>query len=190
MILEDTNGDGRADRRTVFAEGLNIPTSFVFADGGVIVAQAPDFLFFRDTTGDDRADPAVAERTTQRGDDPRLSSRTREVGRLVDDARVPRPRIGQRLRAVKVEAPLLVASHLPPALAVELLDRNRARNAADIGRQIICELWRERPPEGNVADRQTASGSEHPCDLAEDGPLVGGQIDHAVTDYAINRIVG
>ncbi|HIL72128.1 MAG TPA: glycosyl hydrolase, partial [Verrucomicrobia bacterium] len=55
-ILEDTNGDGRCDRVTVFAEGFNMPTSLTFADGGVIVAHAPDFLFLKDTDGDDRAD--------------------------------------------------------------------------------------------------------------------------------------
>ena len=55
-ILEDTDGDGACDSVKVFAEGLNIPTSFVFARGGIIVAQAPDFLFFKDTDGDDRAD--------------------------------------------------------------------------------------------------------------------------------------
>ena len=36
-IVEDTNGDGRADKFTVFAEHLNLPTSLVFANGGVIV---------------------------------------------------------------------------------------------------------------------------------------------------------
>ena len=55
-ILEDTNGDGRCDKVIVFADGLNVPTSIVFANGGVIVAQAPDFLFFKDTNGDDKAD--------------------------------------------------------------------------------------------------------------------------------------
>ncbi|SDM48413.1 putative membrane-bound dehydrogenase domain-containing protein [Catalinimonas alkaloidigena] len=55
-ICEDTDGDGRADRFTVFAEGLNVPTSLVFAHGGVVVAQAPHFLFLQDTDGDDRAD--------------------------------------------------------------------------------------------------------------------------------------
>ncbi|HEV3486192.1 MAG TPA: PVC-type heme-binding CxxCH protein, partial [Vicinamibacterales bacterium] len=55
-ILEDTNNDGRADKFTVFAEGLNIPTSLTFANGGVIVSQAPDMLFFKDTNGDDKAD--------------------------------------------------------------------------------------------------------------------------------------
>ena len=55
-ILEDTNGDGRADKFTVFAEHLNIPTSLVFANGGVIVAQPPHILFLKDTNGDDKAD--------------------------------------------------------------------------------------------------------------------------------------
>lgn len=55
-ILEDTDGDGHCDKVTVFAKGLNIPTSLTFWNGGVIVAQAPDFLFLRDTDGDDVAD--------------------------------------------------------------------------------------------------------------------------------------
>jgi putative membrane-bound dehydrogenase-like protein len=55
-ILEDTNGDGKADKVTVFAEKLNIPTSFVFANGGIIISQAPSFLFLKDTNGDDKAD--------------------------------------------------------------------------------------------------------------------------------------
>ncbi len=55
-ICEDTDGDGRADKFTVFADGLSIPTSLVFANGGLIVAQAPHFLFFQDTDGDDKAD--------------------------------------------------------------------------------------------------------------------------------------
>ena len=55
-ILEDTNSDGLADKVTVFAENLNIPTSFAFYDGGIIVSQAPHFLFLKDTNGDDKAD--------------------------------------------------------------------------------------------------------------------------------------
>ncbi len=55
-ICEDTNGDGRADSFKVFADGLNIPTSLLFSDGGVIVLQAPETLFLKDTNGDDRAD--------------------------------------------------------------------------------------------------------------------------------------
>ena len=55
-ILEDTNGDGRADKFTVFAENLNMPSSLAFANGGVIVAAQPNFLFLKDTNGDDKAD--------------------------------------------------------------------------------------------------------------------------------------
>lgn len=55
-ICEDTNGDGKADKFTVFAENLNIPTSMAFANGGIIVSQAPHFLFLKDTDGDGKAD--------------------------------------------------------------------------------------------------------------------------------------
>ena len=55
-ILEDTDGDGKCDKVTVFAEGLNIPTSLTFSRGGIIVAHVPDFLFLNDTDGDDKAD--------------------------------------------------------------------------------------------------------------------------------------
>ncbi|MEX1184361.1 MAG: PVC-type heme-binding CxxCH protein [Gemmatimonadota bacterium] len=56
LILEDTNGDGRPDNAKVFADGLNLATSLAFANGGLVVGQAPDMLFFRDTNGDDVAD--------------------------------------------------------------------------------------------------------------------------------------
>ena len=56
LILEDTDGDGRADRRTVFAGGLHIPTGFELGDGGVYIAQQPNVLFLKDTNGDDKAD--------------------------------------------------------------------------------------------------------------------------------------
>lgn len=55
VILEDTDHDGKADKSTVFADKLNIPTSFTFSDGGIVVAQAPYFLFLKDTDGDDKA---------------------------------------------------------------------------------------------------------------------------------------
>lgn len=55
-ILEDTDGDGRADTFTIFADSLNIPTSLVLSNGGVIVAQVPDMLFLKDEDGDDKAD--------------------------------------------------------------------------------------------------------------------------------------
>ncbi|WP_031528301.1 PVC-type heme-binding CxxCH protein [Dyadobacter crusticola] len=55
-ICEDTDGDGKADKFTVFADNLNIPTSMVFSNGGIIVSMAPDFVFLKDTNGDDKAD--------------------------------------------------------------------------------------------------------------------------------------
>ena len=56
LICEDSDNDGRADKFTVFADGLNVPTSFTFVDGGVLVAQAPHFLLLKDVNGDDVAD--------------------------------------------------------------------------------------------------------------------------------------
>ncbi len=56
VIAEDSDGDGKADKFTVFADKLSIPTSMVWANGGLIVAQAPDILFLKDTDGDGKAD--------------------------------------------------------------------------------------------------------------------------------------
>lgn len=55
-ICQDTDGDGRADRFTVFADKLSIPTSLLCVRDGVIVHQAPHTLLLRDTNGDDVAD--------------------------------------------------------------------------------------------------------------------------------------
>lgn len=56
LIFEDTNGNGKADKMTVFADGLQNPTGFEFYNGGVIVAQAPDLIFLKDSKGGDKAD--------------------------------------------------------------------------------------------------------------------------------------
>lgn len=55
-ILEDTDGDGKADRSTRFAEGLLIPLGLELGDGGAYVASGTELLHLRDTDGDDRAD--------------------------------------------------------------------------------------------------------------------------------------
>jgi putative heme-binding domain-containing protein len=55
-ILEDTDGDGKIDKVTVFAEGLNIPSGIAVGHGGVWVANSPDILFLQDTDGDGKAD--------------------------------------------------------------------------------------------------------------------------------------
>ncbi len=55
-ICEDTDGDWKADKFTVFAENLSIPTSIAFHDGGAIVQNATETLYLKDTNGDDVAD--------------------------------------------------------------------------------------------------------------------------------------
>src|SRR5205809_7287975 len=55
-ICEDTDGDGRADKFTVFADKLSIPTGFVFAIGGVIDIHSGKTEFLKDTHGDYKAD--------------------------------------------------------------------------------------------------------------------------------------
>lgn len=56
FILEDTDGDARADRSTVFSRGLEMPTGFALGHGGVWVGEGADLLHLRDTDGDGRAD--------------------------------------------------------------------------------------------------------------------------------------
>jgi putative membrane-bound dehydrogenase-like protein len=56
VICEDTKGTGRADKFTVFADKLSLPTSLTFWRGGVIVTQPPHTLYLKDTNGDDVAD--------------------------------------------------------------------------------------------------------------------------------------
>lgn len=56
LLCEDTNKDGKADKFTHFADGLSIPTGMVFANGGLIVSQAPNMLFLKDNDGDNKAD--------------------------------------------------------------------------------------------------------------------------------------
>jgi len=59
LIFEDADGDGKADKMTVFADKLHCPTGFDFYNGGVLVAQAPDLMFLKDTDGDGKADLRV-----------------------------------------------------------------------------------------------------------------------------------
>ncbi len=55
-ILTDTDGDGIADKKEIFYDGLELVTGLVFHKDGVIVTQAPDILFLRDTDHDGKAD--------------------------------------------------------------------------------------------------------------------------------------
>ena len=56
LIYEDTDGDGKADKETVFADHLHLPIGFEFAPEGVYVTQEPNLVLLRDTNGDDQAD--------------------------------------------------------------------------------------------------------------------------------------
>lgn len=56
LIFEDTDGDGKADKCTTFLDNLNCPTGFQFYKDGILLMQAPDLWFVRDTDGDDKAD--------------------------------------------------------------------------------------------------------------------------------------
>jgi mono/diheme cytochrome c family protein/glucose/arabinose dehydrogenase len=56
LIFEDTDGDGRADKQTVFADHLNLPIGFEIAPEGVYVSQEPHLCLLIDEDKDDRAD--------------------------------------------------------------------------------------------------------------------------------------
>lgn len=56
LVIEDTDRDGKADKSTVFADGLLIPTGVEPGDGGAYVANSTELVFFKDTDGDGRAD--------------------------------------------------------------------------------------------------------------------------------------
>ena len=56
IILEDTTGEGKATKATVFADGLLIPTGLEPGDGGVYVAQSTELLHFADTKKTGKAD--------------------------------------------------------------------------------------------------------------------------------------
>src|SRR5262249_6582713 len=56
LILQYQDGDGKADKTTVFADGLLIPTGIEPGDGGAYVANSTELLHLRDSDGDGKAD--------------------------------------------------------------------------------------------------------------------------------------
>lgn len=56
LVCEDTDGDGVADKTTVFADGLLIPTGIAPGDGGCYVANSTELIHLADTDGDGKAD--------------------------------------------------------------------------------------------------------------------------------------
>lgn len=59
VILEDTDGDGHADKSKIFYDKLQCPVGFEFWNGGVLVVDQPRLLWLKDTDGDDKADQVV-----------------------------------------------------------------------------------------------------------------------------------
>ncbi len=55
-LLEDANGDGRFDKSTIFLDGMAWPTAIFCWMGGVIIVDAPDMFYAKDTNGDGKAD--------------------------------------------------------------------------------------------------------------------------------------
>lgn len=58
-VLEDTNGDGRMDKSTVFLDQLVLPRAVAIVQGGVLVGEPPNLYFCRDTNGDGKCDEKI-----------------------------------------------------------------------------------------------------------------------------------
>ena len=56
IVLEDTDRDGKADKSTIFADGLNVPDGLAFYKDGVIISHQPRLVFMKDSDGDGKAD--------------------------------------------------------------------------------------------------------------------------------------
>jgi glucose/arabinose dehydrogenase/mono/diheme cytochrome c family protein len=55
-VLEDTNGDGKMDKKTVFADKLAMPRALKVLDHGVLIGEPPNLWLMKDTDGDLKAD--------------------------------------------------------------------------------------------------------------------------------------
>src|SRR5687768_15539137 len=56
LLLHDDDADGRADRSTVFADSLVLPTGVMRWKKGILVTDSPEVWYLEDTNGDGRAD--------------------------------------------------------------------------------------------------------------------------------------
>ncbi|WP_460669790.1 PVC-type heme-binding CxxCH protein [Larkinella ripae] len=56
VILEDRNGDGKAETSSVFADGLMMPLGFELGHGGVYLGEQTELVLLKDTDGDGKAD--------------------------------------------------------------------------------------------------------------------------------------
>ena len=108
-ILEDTRGSGRADKATVFAEGLNIPTGIAIGYGGVWVLNAPDLLFMKEKDGKEVSREVVISgfgRTdTRSGETPQETASSRRYALGVNTCAAPRSSRSRATRSPRTAAP-------------------------------------------------------------------------------------
>jgi hypothetical protein len=97
LIFEDTDGDGKFDKRTVFIENLNLVSGLEIGFGGVWVGAAPYLLFIPDRDGDDRPDgprrccsTAGAMKTRTKLSTPSFGDRTGGCTAATACSRIPR----------------------------------------------------------------------------------------------------
>ena len=55
-LLTDVDGDGYYELKSVYAENLNFPAGIMYYNGGILVADAPDILYLKDSDNDGKAD--------------------------------------------------------------------------------------------------------------------------------------
>ena len=114
-VLEDTNNDGRMDKKTVFLDGLVLPRALKVLDRGVLVAEPPHLWLARDTNGDLKADSEGAGvRLLRHGAGERRAQRQR-------------PALGARQLDAHVRR-----RHLPATEGRQVRDRE-GRSRADSG---------------------------------------------------------
>jgi hypothetical protein len=156
VMLTDGDGDGAADTRTVYAEGLSIPTSLLHHDGGFIVAQAPSMLYLKDADGDGRAE-IRRELFSGWGTRDTHSGPSSLAGWKSTSAPISRIK-PSRLRA-SGSAPLRVRR--PSERWYALIPTNRAKRRFFIG--LVVFLWMELGFSSGTFDRLLSRKGVLPC---------------------------